>query len=293
METKSVAIVTDAYSGITKHDITGTNIFILQLPLLLNGEPSDDIENISFSKFDKYINEKVKISVGEQTEDSIKELWNHLLKIKQYDYILHITYSSELNDMYYLCSTLSKNFDGKVFVVNSKRISVAQRSMVHWAKKMIKSGMPVDQVASILSDGADEFSLYFMSTNAKYIKKNCKLCMTKGAKDVLGYTRPVFELKNGVIDVKKKSNNFKKSVKILIKSLEHDLKTRFKQLVENGEIEIFIAYSCEIEESILLKEYFVKKHPNINICYTDQIPISLCANLGLGILMLGCGKIFK
>ena len=293
METKSVAIVTDTYSGITKHDITGSNIYILELPVLLNGEPKDDIESISFSKFDKYLSEGVKISVGEQSQNSIKELWHNLIKIKQYDYILHITYSSELDNMYETCVELSKYFDGKVYVVNSRRISVAQRSMVHWAKKMLKNEMPVEQVASILNEGANEYSLYFMSSNPKYIKKNCKLCMTKGAKDVLSYARPVFELKNGVIDIKKRSNSFKGSVKILIKSIEHDLKTRFKKLVDNNELEIFIAYSCEIEDSINLKEYFVRKHPDINVCYTDQLPVALCAQLGLGVLMIGCSKIFR
>lgn len=289
----NVAIVSDSHSGVTKHDTTGTNIFILHIPISLNGEIKEDFETISFSKFDKMIYNNYKIESTTPSAKSIKEMWNYLLKIKQYDYIIHIPYSSNLGDMYELCQMLSNSYDGKVFVVDNKRLGVSLKPTLFNAKKMANNGYTPSEITKILNSIRNDFSMYMMIDNPKFVKKNCKLKLTEKAISGLSSPKPVFELVNGVLELKKKCRSKKAACKNIIKALDKDLKTKFKEYVDKGEMELFIAYSGEIEESVIIKEHLAKKYPTMNIVYTDPFPICLCSNLGLGNIVIGCSRFYR
>ncbi|MBQ7306984.1 MAG: DegV family EDD domain-containing protein [Clostridia bacterium] len=289
----NVAIVSDSHSGITKHNTTGINIFILQVPILLNGELKPDMETISFSKFDKMIYNNYKIECNPTSAKAIKEIWNNLLMVKKYDYIIHIPYSSMLGDMYEICYTMSQSYNGKVIVVDNKRLGVTLKSALFSAKNMAKKGIAPKEIANTLTNSSKDSSLYILIDNPKYVKNNCKLEMTKEANSALSSPKPIFELKDGILDLSKKCRSRKKALKIMLKNLEKDLKTKFKPLVDANEMELFISYSSKIEECIIIKEKLNSMFPNIPVTYTDELPICLCTHFGLGSVMIGCSKVFK
>ena len=289
----NVAIVSDSHSGITKHNTTGTNIFILHIPISLNGELKPDMETTSFSKFDKMIYNNYKIECNPTSAQSIKEIWNNLLTVKKYDYIIHIPYSSMLGDMYEICYTMSQSYNGKVIVVDNKRLGVVLKSTLFSAKNMAKKGIAPKEIANILTNSSKESSLYFLVDNPKFMKNNCKLEMTKNARNGLNSPKPVMELNNGSIDLKLKCRTRKKAIKIMLKNIEKDLKTKFKSLVDTNQMELFVAYSSKIEECIIIKEKLTKMFPSVPVTCTDEIPICLCTHFGLGSIMIGCSRVFK
>lgn len=289
----NIAIVGDTHSGVTKHDITGTNIFILQIPITLNGEIKEDFDTISLSKFDKMVYNNYKIECVPPSVKSIKEIWNYLLKVKKYDCIIHIPYSSKLGDTFSLCQTMAQSYEGKVIVLENNRMGVALKALLFTAKKLANKGYEVNDIIDILHSTADEFSLYFTIDNPKYVKNNCKLNMTKEAYNSLSNPKIVLQLENGKIGLKCKSLTKKGAKKLMLKALDRDLKTKFKDYVDRNDIQLFIAYSGRIEDGIALKEYLVRKYPTIDVSYVDQLPICLCSHLGTGVLMVGCSRIFN
>lgn len=289
----NVAIVSDSHSGITKHDITGTNIFIIQIPIMVNNDIRPDMETISFSMFDKMVYNNYTLECTSPNENAFKEIWNYLLKIKQYDYVIHIPYSSELGNMYDFCKNLASSYSDRVIVLDTKRLGVALKSLLFTARKLSTLNISTDDLINIINETSGQYSLYMMIGEPKFVKNNCKLDMTKDAYNSLNSPKPIFQMDDGVIDIKAKCRNQKQGIKTMLKALDKDLKTKFKEFVDNKEIEIFIAYSTKIEDGVNLKETLTKKYPEIKITYTDQLPICLCTNLGLNTLMVGCSRIFN
>ena len=291
----NIAIAGDSHSGISKHDITGTNIFILQIPLLVNGEVQKGFdETTSLSKFAKILDSNATIESSSLTEDNIRHLWDNLLKIKQYDIVIHIPYSSMLGDNYDICKNLSeKYYKGQVYVVDNLRLGVSLKSSLFSAKNLAKKGYSPEEIVDWLEKSTNESSFYFYVDDPKYIKNNCKLNMTKTAFMSLNNSKPIFTLDNGIIDLKKRLINKKQAIKILVKLIEKDLKTKLKDCVEKKEVELFISYSSKIEDAIEIKNILCKKFPTLKVTFTDQMPICLVANLGLGAIMVGASKTFK
>ena len=66
-----------------------------------------------------------EISTSQPAPGEVMEFWDKLLK--EYDEIVHIPMSSGLSSTCETAIMLSKDYDGKVEVVNNQRISVTQK----------------------------------------------------------------------------------------------------------------------------------------------------------------------
>lgn len=120
-----IAIVTDSNSGITQDEGRELGISVLPMPFYINDVMY--LEGITLSQEEFY--EKLKndeaISTSQPGPAEVCGLWDNLLE--EYDEVVHIPMSSGLSAACDTATALSREYGGKVQVVNNQRISVTQR----------------------------------------------------------------------------------------------------------------------------------------------------------------------
>ena len=133
-----ICVVTDDNAGFTKQEIKDLGIYVIRMPILINGETY--FENISVDEKTFYAEmaNDADIKTSQPAPGEIIEMWNNLLK--DYDAIIHIPMSSGLSEECNTAKVLAQDYVGKVFVVDNHRISVTLKSSVRDALKLINEG---------------------------------------------------------------------------------------------------------------------------------------------------------
>lgn len=132
---KKVAIVTDSNAGIRQEEAKELGIFVLPMPFTIDDQTYyEDINLTQEEFFEKQIS-GAEIFTSQPVVGNVKELWDQILK--DYDEIVHIPMSSGLSGSCQTACMLAQEYDNRVFVVDSQRISVTQKYDVIDAKKWL------------------------------------------------------------------------------------------------------------------------------------------------------------
>ena len=143
-----IAIVTDSNSGITQDEGRELGISVLPMPFYINDVMY--LEGITLSQEEFY--EKLKndeaISTSQPGPAEVCGLWDNLLE--EYDEVVHIPMSSGLSAACDTATALSREYGGKVQVVNNQRISVTQRQSVLDALALRDVGKTAAEIKEVL-----------------------------------------------------------------------------------------------------------------------------------------------
>ena len=119
-----IAVVTDSNSGITQAQAKEMGVAVLPMPFMIDGETYYEDITLTREQFYQRLKDNADIATSQPTPDSILKMWDKLLK--EYDQIIHIPMSSGLSGSCYTAMMLAgeDEYEGKVFVVDNRRISV-------------------------------------------------------------------------------------------------------------------------------------------------------------------------
>ena len=131
---KKVAVVTDSNAGIRQKEAKELGIFVLPMPFTIDDQTYYEDINLTHEEFfEKQLN-GAEIFTSQPVVGNVKELWDQILK--DYDEIVHIPMSSGLSGSCQTAMMLAQEYDNRVFVVDSQRISVTQKYDVIDAKRL-------------------------------------------------------------------------------------------------------------------------------------------------------------
>lgn len=122
-----VAIITDSNSGITQAEGTKLGINVLPMPFTIDGQTFYEDINLSQDEFYKKLMTDAEVFTSQPVVGDVSKLWDEVLK--EYDEIVHIPMSSGLSGSCQTALMLAGEYDGRVQVVDSQRVSVTQNGM--------------------------------------------------------------------------------------------------------------------------------------------------------------------
>lgn len=164
-----VAIVSDSNSGITQSMAKELGVTVMPMPFFVGDKTLYEDIDLSQEEFYQMLSEKTDIHTSMPLVGNVTDTWDELLK--EYDEIVHIPMSSGLSGSCETAMMLSKDYDGKVQVVNNQRISVTQRQSVLDALALAKQGRTASEIKTILERDKFESSIYIMVDTLYYLKK--------------------------------------------------------------------------------------------------------------------------
>lgn len=278
-----IAIVTDTNSGITQEEAKELGIYLIAMPFFINDNTYYEGITLSQEEFFKKLEADENISTSQPSPGTVIELWDNLLK--DYDYILHIPMSSGLSSSMETARMLSSDYEGKVLVVDNKRISVTFRQSILDALYLIEKGLSAKEIQEILEKEALESIIYVTVDTLKYLEKGGRITPAVAALGSMFNIKPVLLIDGGKLDTYKKVRGLKSAQKAMIEAIKNDIENRFK----GTDYLIQTAYSGDLEQGEKWNEVVKKAFPGHEI-FNDVLPMSICCHIGPGALGIACIK---
>ncbi len=289
-----IAITTDTNSGMIPGEKDGEGIFVLPMPFTLDGKDYLEIVDISHQQFWNEFNEKSSVSTSQPSVGNLIDFWTNILK--EYDEIVHIPTSSGLSNSFFTAESQAKEFNGKVKVVDSKRISIILRELVYNAAALRDQGKTSDEIVRYVEENRDEYSLFFSLKTMEYLKRGGRVSPAAAAIGSILKIKPILRMRDGKLE-KATVVPERKATDTMKKSIATDLAGKFKEYADKGEMCISCAYTNNLEEAkaVLndLKAYLEKDFPLLEYHFNDSISISVACHTGPGAYGFSCCKIVK
>ena len=280
------AIVTDSNSGITQSLAKELGIYVVPMPVLIDGEQFFEDISLSQNQFYDKLKSDAQVSTSQPSAFDVGELWNKLLK--DYDKIIHIPMSSGLSET---CRTLShlaeSEYAGKVYVIDNQRISITMRRSVDDALNMLKDGKTAEEIRDWLTETKMQSSIYIMVDTLKYLKKGGRLTPAVAAIGTLLKIKPVLQIQGEKLDQYAKVRKLADAKTTMINAVKHDMDTRFKELRNAGKMTLAIAHTQNDEEAKIFRDEIKAAFPDVEFTYIDPLSLSVSCHIGPGALAIG------
>lgn len=276
-----IAIVTDSNSGITQSEAKKFGITVIPMPFFVNEELFLEDITLSQEEFYKYLETDADIRTSQPATGEVLELWDKLLQ--EYDEIVHIPMSSGLSGTCETAMAMAQEYEGKVHVVDNKRISVTMRQSALEAKKMADQGMGAAQIKEILEREGLESSIYIAVDTMKYLKKGGRVTPAAAAIATALNIKPVLQIQGGKLDTYAKVRGKKQAKRKMLEAVQYDLEHRFagKKTYIRG------AYTCTEEEAQEWKKEMEEMFPEHEI-YLNRLSLSVTCHIGAGSVAITC-----
>ena len=283
-----IAIVTDSNSGITQSEAKELGCFLIPMPFLI--DEKEYFEEISLSQeefYDKLLS-GADVSTSQPNIFSVTELWKDLLKT--YDQIVHIPMSSGLSASTETAINAAKDFNGKVEVVDNKRISVTLKQSVIDAINLAKDGKNAKEIKDWLENTALDSSIYIMVTTLKYLKKGGRITPAAAAIGSLLKIKPILQIQGSKLDKFCQVISFNQGKKRMIEQMIYDIEHRFKSQLDEGKLKIQMAYTHAKDKCLEFKEEADKELEKygLKVEMIDPLSLSVACHIGDGAIAIAC-----
>ena len=278
-----IAVVTDSNSGITQEKGKELGVHVIPMPFYIDGELFLEDITLTQEAFYEKLASDCEISTSQPAPGEVMEFWDKLLK--EYDEIVHIPMSSGLSSTCETAIMLSKDYDGKVEVVDNQRISVTQKTSVMDAVRLARAGKSALEIKEILEAEKLESSIYITVDTLKYLKKGGRMTPAAAAIGTVLNLKPVLQIQGEKLDAFAKVRGWKQAKKTMLDAMEKDLLHRFG----GKKMSLLAAYTCSAEEAKSWKEELEDRFPNYTIDM-DPLSLSVACHIGPGALAIACAK---
>lgn len=285
-----IAIVTDSNSGITQEQGRELGISIVPMPFDINGETYFEDITLTQKEFYEKLKEGADIGTSQPSIENIMNLWEELLK--EHEEVVHIPMSSGLSGACETALAFSREFDGKVHVVNNQRVSVTQRQSVLDAIYLASQGKTGSEIKEVLETERFESSIYIMVDTLKYLKKGGRVTPAAAALGTLLRLKPVLQIQGEKLDAFAKARTVKQAKTMMINAVKKDLEERFSNYCEEGTMMLAIAHTDNEEAAQEFKKEVEEAIPGYEI-YVDKLSLSISCHIGPGSLALAATKKVK
>ncbi len=277
-----IAVVTDSNSGITQIQAKEMGITVLPMPFMIDGETYYEDITLTQEQFYRKLKDNSDISTSQPTPDSIMKMWDELLK--EYDQIVHIPMSSGLSGS---CSTAmmlagEDEYEGKVFVVDNRRISVTQYQSVKDAQMLAAMGMDGAQIRKRLEETAADSVIFITVDTLKYLKKGGRITPAAAALGTLLRIKPVLIILGEKLDSFAKARTMKQAKTMMMNAIQKELDER---LHDSGckDCHLAIAHTDNEEAALEFQKEVKERFPDADV-YMAPLSLSIACHIGPGSL---------
>ena len=278
------AIMTDTNSGITPETAKENGILLLKMPFIVDGREYIEYGEMSYSEFFEALESGAEVSTSQPSPAVLMDAWDEALE--SYEAIVYFPMSSGLSGTCETARALASDYDGRVFVVDNKRISVTLYTSVFNAVKLANNGLSAKDIAEIADNEAAEQSIYVSVNTLEHLKKSGRVTTAGAAIGTLLGIKPVLQIQGGKLDAYKKVRGMKAATEAMLDGIENDRNTRFK----GEKVEIRAAYSGDLQVGKEWQQQVAKRFPDLEI-ELDALPISISCHVGGGALGIGICKV--
>lgn len=285
-----VAVVTDSNSGISVAEGERMGIYVVPMPINIDGKVYFEGLNLSQEYFYQRLTAGAEMFTSQPSPADTLELWNRILR--GYDQLVYIPMSAGLSSTYATARMMAEDYQGKVQVVDNRRISVTQRQSVRDALSMVKQSMDAKTIRETLEEQAADASIFLMVDTLKYLRRGGRVSGVEAFAGAMLNIKPVLSIGEGKLEAVGKVRGAKAARLMMLDKLQQELDGRLKPLYDSGHLAVKIACSqvsdqLREEWKAQVMEYF---HLEEEIECAD-LTLSVACHTGPGVLGVGAVRI--
>ena len=277
---KRVAVVADTNCGITLEEAKDLGIYLITMPFCVDGEEYFEYKTMNHEQFFEKLRGGAEVSTSMPSPADLIDTWEELLE--EYDEVVYIPMSSGLSGSCHAAMGFAEEFDGKVVVVDNKRVSVIMKQAVLEAKMMTDKGMEANAIKEYLLNDALNSSIYVAVDTLEYLKKSGRVTPAAAAIGSVLNIKPVLQIQGGKLDAYKKVRGINQAMKAMIDGIKSDMDTRFA----GKDVVIRAAYAGDDTIKNIWWDAVKEAFPYMDI-EMDMLPISICCHTGEGAMGIG------
>ena len=285
-----VAVVTDSNSGISVEEGKGLGVFVVPMPVNIDGKVYYEGLDLSQDFFYQRQREGAEMFTSQPTPGDTMELWNRVLK--EYDQLVYIPMSAGLSSTYATAAMLAEDYNGRVQVVDNRRISVTQRHSVLDALKLAQEGMDAAEIRRVLEEQGQDSCIFIMVDTLKYLRKGGRVSGVEAFAGTMLNIKPVLEIAREKLEPVGKVRGTKAARAMMIQKLREELDGRLKPLWESGHLAVKIACS-QVDQEVLesWRAEVEAAFPQAGRVESHWLTLSIACHTGPGALGIGAVRI--
>ena len=253
-------IVVDSSSDLTNDYIKDENVGFEVVPLTINVDGKDFVDNDSLS-IDELLT-AMKASTTKATS-SCPSCGYFSSSYEQAENVICITMTSKLSGTYNAAYLGSSDLTSKVHVVDSKATSGTMRLLVDKAYELMKKDLDFDTICDELEKYRDSLNLFFVLDKFDNLVKNGRMSKVTAFIANALYIKPLCMAKDGVIDVYEKPRTMKGALNKLVESIE-------KQCSSTEGRTCIISHCKNNEDALYLKEKIRGRYQFKDVVITEM-----------------------
>lgn len=285
-----IGICTDSGSGIRKEESEIFGITVVPMPFRMGDQEYFEGINMSRELFFEKLAEGEEVSTSQPSMESLMKAWDALLL--ENDEIVHVPLSSGLSGSTQTALMLSQEepYLDRVFVSDSRGVSVTQRMQCLFAKELAEKGYTGKAIQHLLNSIAGDNGIYIGVSTLKYLKRGGRITPVAAAIGSLLQIKPVLSInKGGKLDSFKKVRTERQVREAIIEGLKDSLERMGDP--EARKSYIAVAYTDNLAQAEEFRTQLMETFPNR---YEEEIvisPLSLLISCHIGENGLGAAVI--
>jgi len=283
-----IAIISDSNAGISMEEAKEMGVFIQPSPFFINDKIEFAGVTMTHEQFYAALqDDAVDVKTSMPSPGDMTDTWDELLKT--HDEVLFIPISSGLSGTVSTAAMLAEDFDGRVQVVDNRRVSVTQyRSMVD-ALELAKMGKNAKEIKEYLERTADRSAIYVSLDTLKYLKKGGRITPAAAAIGTLLNLKPVLQIQGDKLDAYAKCRGKAQAKKTMIDAIRKDMEGRFKDAAAKKNLHLLIAYGAYLDDALEWKKEVEEAFPDYEI-EMQPLSLSVACHIGPGVLAIALAE---
>ena len=277
--------MTDSNAGISIQQAKKMDVFMLNMPVIIDGKTYIENEDIEPEFFYTSQKNDADVTSSQPSVASLTAMWKEILK--EYEELVYIPMTSGLSGSCASAIMFAKEFKGKVQVVDNHRISVTQMLSVMDAVAYRNEGKSAVEIRELLEQDSLNATIYITVNTLKYLVKGGRITPGVAMLGSLLQIKPVLTIQGEKLDTCSKARGMKAAFRIMVEHLKEDLDTRFCEYAEKGELAVAMAYTyMSEEEKAQWQEKLQAEFPDLPF-YSAPLTMSIGCHVGPGALGVG------
>ena len=167
---KQTAIVTDTNSGLRPEEAAGLGIDLIPMPVNLDGECFFEYDTITQAEFFSCLSSGAEVSTSQPAPGALTDCWERLLE--DCDQVVYIPMSAGLSGSYQTAAMLAGDYDGRVLVADTRRISVTQRQAALDGAFLARQGKTGAEIREYLEQDGGNSDIFIAVNTLDLLKKS-------------------------------------------------------------------------------------------------------------------------
>ena len=211
---KTIAVLTDSSADLSVAEAERLGINIIRLPLIIDETQYLEEVEISLETFIAKMRTGSDVKTSSPIMGDLLTKWEELLKT--HDEVIYIPISSGLSGSLNTALAISKNYDGKVVVIDAKFVCYPLTMLCLDVLDMISKGYSGTEIKTIVENDAELWAC-LMPYNLNALMKGGRISPAVAALGNLLKIVPLLKVENGAIDIQDKVRTHKKAYDKAIK----------------------------------------------------------------------------